>query len=82
VNTVFCTIGFGDISGSNSVERIYCVILFYLGVFVFGSLLVEVQDAINKVLSFEAFLFLRGGVGRWDILFGEGGIVCVCLSVR
>lgn len=48
VNTVFCTIGFGDIAGTNNVERLFCVVLFYLGVFVFGSLLVEVQDAIQK----------------------------------
>jgi hypothetical protein len=48
VNTVFCTIGFGDISGSNDAERLYCVLLFYLGVFVFGSLLVEVQEAISE----------------------------------
>ena len=48
VNTVFCTIGFGDISGKNDAERLYCVLLFYLGVFVFGSLLVEVQDAVSQ----------------------------------
>ena len=47
-NTVFCTIGFGDISGKNDAERLYCVLLFYLGVFVFGSLLVEVQDAVSQ----------------------------------
>ena len=48
VNTVFCTIGFGDVAGTNNAERMFCVLLFYLGVFVFGSLLVEVQDAIQK----------------------------------
>jgi hypothetical protein len=48
VNTVFCTIGFGDIHGSNDAERLYCVLLFYLGVFVFGSLLVEVQGVISE----------------------------------
>ena len=48
VNTVFCTIGFGDISGSNNAERLFCVMLFYTGVFVFGSLLVEVQEAISE----------------------------------
>jgi len=48
VNTVFCTIGFGDISGGNDAERLYCVLLYYLGVFVFGSLLVEVQDAVGQ----------------------------------
>lgn len=48
VNTVFCTIGFGDIYGGNDAERLYCVVLFYLGVFVFGSLLVEVQEAISE----------------------------------
>eukprot|EP00290_Baffinella_frigidus_P036531 CAMPEP_0180307770 /NCGR_PEP_ID=MMETSP0988-20121125/28054_1 /TAXON_ID=697907 /ORGANISM="non described non described, Strain CCMP2293" /LENGTH=839 /DNA_ID=CAMNT_0022291127 /DNA_START=42 /DNA_END=2560 /DNA_ORIENTATION=- len=49
VNTVFCTIGFGDIAGMNTAERLYCVFLFYLGVLVFGSLLAEVQDTVNKM---------------------------------
>ncbi|EKX37660.1 hypothetical protein GUITHDRAFT_165407 [Guillardia theta CCMP2712] len=49
VNTVFCTIGFGDISGDNAAERIYCVCLFYCGVLIFGTLLAEVQDAVQRI---------------------------------
>ena len=48
VNTVLCTVGFGDISGKNDAERLYCVLIFYLGALVFGSLLVEVQDAVGE----------------------------------
>jgi len=48
VNTVFCTVGFGDISAENSQERLFCVLLFYMGTLVFGMLLAEVQDALNK----------------------------------
>ena len=48
VNTVLCTVGFGDISGKNDAERLYCVLIFYLGALVFGSLLVEVQDAVGQ----------------------------------
>jgi len=51
VNTVFCAIGFGDISGKNTPERLYCVGLFYVGVFLFGSLLVEVQDSVNRAFA-------------------------------
>eukprot|EP00960_Hanusia_phi_P060976 764687-Hanusia_phi.AAC.5 len=49
VNTVFCTIGFGDISGDNAAERIFCVALFYCGVLIFGTLLAEVQDAVQRI---------------------------------
>ena len=30
-------------------ERIFCVVLFYVGVFVFGSLLVELQASNGRV---------------------------------
>ena len=48
VNTVLSTIGFGDIAGKNSAERIYCVMLFYVGMLIFGGLLVELQDIFAK----------------------------------
>ncbi len=48
VNTVFCTVGFGDISAENTSERLFCVLLFYMGTLVFGMLLAEVQDALAK----------------------------------
>ena len=53
VNTVFSTIGFGDIHATNNAERVYCVLLFYVGVLVFGSLLVELQDILRKAFEME-----------------------------
>ena len=32
----------------NSAERVFCVVLFYVGVLVFGGLLVELQVFDNK----------------------------------
>lgn len=31
VNTVFTTVGFGDVTGTNSAERIYCIFLMWTG---------------------------------------------------
>ena len=42
------TTGFGDIAANNNAERVFCIVLFYVGVLLFGSLLVELQDIFAK----------------------------------
>jgi len=48
-NTIFSTVGFGDISAENTAERWALVVIMYVGVVVFGTLLSEVQNAIEDV---------------------------------
>ncbi|KAJ1467690.1 hypothetical protein T484DRAFT_1857945 [Baffinella frigidus] len=49
VNTIFYTVGFGDVVGTNNAEMLFCTFLFYLSALVFGTLLAEVQDALGRV---------------------------------
>ncbi|EKX43259.1 hypothetical protein GUITHDRAFT_140581 [Guillardia theta CCMP2712] len=44
INTIFSTVGFGDVAPDNSEERIFCVFAMYLGTIVFGTLLSEVHE--------------------------------------
>ena len=50
VNTMFTTIGFGDLVPVNDAERVTVVLLMYIGVLVFGFLLAEVTDIANDAL--------------------------------
>jgi hypothetical protein len=34
VNTIFYTVGFGDVFGQNNAEMLYCTFLFYLSALV------------------------------------------------
>jgi hypothetical protein len=34
--TTITTVGYGDISGSNTIERIYCIIIMLIGVLTFS----------------------------------------------
>ncbi|EKX37596.1 hypothetical protein GUITHDRAFT_144874 [Guillardia theta CCMP2712] len=49
VVTIFSTIGFGDISATNSEERIICIVLAYIAALAFGALLAEIQDAVMQM---------------------------------
>ena len=44
-------VGFGDISASNGQERLFCVIVMFLGSVIFGTLLAEIQEAVNQVCA-------------------------------
>ncbi|EKX33385.1 hypothetical protein GUITHDRAFT_120449 [Guillardia theta CCMP2712] len=48
VTTIFTTIGFGDVYAENHAERVYCIVVMYLGSLVFGILLAEVQQIVNQ----------------------------------
>ena len=42
INTIFSTVGFGDIAPRNVAERLYSIFCMYCGTLVFGTLLSEV----------------------------------------
>jgi hypothetical protein len=62
--TSMTTVGYGDMSGSNSLERIFCIVLMVIGVVVFtfisGSLssVLSNFDSTNASLQ-EQMLFLN-----------------------
>jgi hypothetical protein len=62
--TSMTTVGYGDMSGSNSIERIFCIVLMVIGVVVFtfisGSLssVLSNFDSTNASLQ-EQMLFLN-----------------------
>ena len=49
LNTIFSTVGFGDIVAEGPWERVVFVCFMYVGVIVFGTLLSEVQNTIEDV---------------------------------
>ncbi len=49
INTVFSTVGFGDIHATNAAERVYCVCIMYVGTLVFATMLGEVQNILDSV---------------------------------
>ena len=52
INTVFTTVGFGDISATNTAERAFVVVVMYIGTIVFGLLLTEVDTAVSYMRRF------------------------------
>jgi hypothetical protein len=48
ITTIMTTIGFGDIVPRNSMERLYCIIVMYMGSVIFGILLAEVQQVVAQ----------------------------------
>ena len=50
VMTVFSTVGFGDIAGSNTGERVMLIFLMLWGVYAFGNILAELAE-INRASS-------------------------------
>lgn len=50
VNTIFTTVGFGDVTPLTNEERMATIILMYMGVFVFSLLMSEVQEAVTESL--------------------------------
>ena len=41
------TVGYGDMSGSNSIERLFCIVLMVIGVIVFTF----ISGSLSSVLS-------------------------------
>jgi len=55
INTVFSTVGFGDIQAQNTEERIFSMFAMYVGTVVFGTLLSEVENAMSQLRRFLSF---------------------------
>ena len=48
VNTVFTTIGFGDIRGENTAERLFIVLVEWTGAICFATVVSEMQDMVHQ----------------------------------
>ena len=48
ITTIITTIGFGDIVPYNTAERVFCIIVMYIGSMIFGILLAEVQQVVHQ----------------------------------
>mmetsp|Transcript_28073 Transcript_28073/g.56569 ORF Transcript_28073/g.56569 Transcript_28073/m.56569 type:complete len:639 (+) Transcript_28073:600-2516(+) len=49
INTVFTTVGFGDISGDTNVDRIFCVVIMWAGTAVFAIIINGLQQAGEEI---------------------------------
>lgn len=47
ISSVFTTVGFGDVAAMNEAEQIFSMVIMYMGTFVFGTLLSEVESAVE-----------------------------------
>jgi len=47
ISSVFTTVGFGDVAATNEAEQVFCMLIMYMGTFVFGTLLSEVESAVE-----------------------------------
>ena len=48
ISSVFTTVGFGDVAAMNEAEQIFSMVIMYMGTFVFGTLLSEVESAVES----------------------------------
>ena len=55
INTIFSTVGLGDLLPYFDSERLYIVVLFYIGTLVFSMFLSEVDDAIAVLRCTHTF---------------------------
>lgn len=46
--TTFSTVGYGDISGANNIERIFCIIIMCLGVTAFAAGTSELTNLLSN----------------------------------
>lgn len=46
--TTFSTVGYGDISATNSVEKVFCIIIMFLGVTAFAAGTSELTNLISN----------------------------------
>lgn len=52
ISSVFTTVGFGDVAATNEAEQVFCMLIMYMGTFVFGTLLSEVESAVEAARHF------------------------------
>ena len=51
INTVFTTVGFGDVSGSNAPERGFIIVAMWVGTIVFSYVVSEVEAFVSFRMS-------------------------------
>mmetsp|Transcript_7611 Transcript_7611/g.18673 ORF Transcript_7611/g.18673 Transcript_7611/m.18673 type:complete len:652 (-) Transcript_7611:91-2046(-) len=49
ISTIVTTVGFGDIAGLNSWERLFCIFIMFIGSVIFGYLLASIQEIVMKM---------------------------------
>jgi hypothetical protein len=47
ISTIFTTVGFGDVAALNEAEQVFCIVIMYMGTFIFGTLLSEVETVVE-----------------------------------
>jgi hypothetical protein len=70
VTTIFSTVGFGDISATNAVERFVFSLLMLYGILVFGDLLAELGE-INRVSRSQASAIMEKVQAAADFMHGH-----------
>ncbi|EKX42936.1 hypothetical protein GUITHDRAFT_110982 [Guillardia theta CCMP2712] len=53
VNTIFTSVGFGDLSPRNSDERLFTIVTLYTGTIMFATILSEVENIIDYLREFS-----------------------------
>ncbi|EKX40202.1 hypothetical protein GUITHDRAFT_142925 [Guillardia theta CCMP2712] len=48
INNLFTTVGFGDIAGTNTAERLFCIFTMWSGTMVFAVVVSETSDIVAK----------------------------------
>ena len=52
--TTISTVGFGDFTPQNNIERLLCALMMLVGVNIFSSMLSEILDMFEKIKSLDA----------------------------
>jgi len=48
INNLFTTVGFGDIAGTNTAERLFCIFTMWSGTIIFAVVVSETSDIVAK----------------------------------
>ncbi|KAJ1480553.1 hypothetical protein T484DRAFT_1810330 [Baffinella frigidus] len=48
INTIFTTVGFGDVYGRNTAERCFIILVEWTGAISFATVVSEIQDMVHK----------------------------------
>jgi hypothetical protein len=65
VSAVITTVGFGDVAGSNTWERLYCVVIMFIGSVIFGTLLANISDIAMMLDDSAAERSLMSEMVKW-----------------
>ena len=65
VSAVITTVGFGDVTGSNTWERLYCVVIMFIGSVIFGTLLANISDIAMMLDDSSAERSMMSEMVKW-----------------